>query len=546
MSLGRFLLDEGKARPHRLALAATAASAASVILLGVVNLAAETLSHPHRDAIDGRLALAFVVAGLIYYLAERDLVAQIGAAMEHAIHAVRMRLIDAVQEARLAEVETLGSEALFDGITQSARALSANSQFIALSIRSALLTAMVLLYILWLSVPGFLLVLAATGAAGVLYYRLGTRLRRRYGEMMDAEQRLFAVIEDLIHGFREVRLSSPRRDALKAHFERVSARATLIRIDVQSRAFRQLVAGHVSFFFMLAVVVFVLPAQISGFSDDVVKTSAAVIFMIGPLGGVIQAVTVLASAGSAAQRMLALDAQLQAMREPAGGITNLPPLAHALQLTAVSHAYPAVGNEAPFCVGPIDLRIARGETLFITGGNGSGKSTFLKLLTGLYVPREGWIALDDTVIGDDNRQAWREQFATVFADHHLFARTYGAADDELTARRAAHWLGVMELDHLIHFHAGRFNRTELSSGQRKRVLLVAALLLARPVLVLDEWAADQDPYFRRKFYREILPMLKAEGYTIIAVTHDDHYFDVCDRRIHLEQGRIIAPATEAA
>ena len=76
------------------------------------------------------------------------------------------------------------------------------------------------------------------------------------------------------------------------------------------------------------------------------------------------------------------------------------------------------------------------------------------------------------------------------------------------------------------------------SGQKKRVAMIAAILEKRPVCVFDEWAADQDPHFREKFYRVILPYLKAAGITVIAITHDDKYFDVADVRMHMADGKL--------
>ena len=86
---------------------------------------------------------------------------------------------------------------------------------------------------------------------------------------------------------------------------------------------------------------------------------------------------------------------------------------------------------------------------------------------------------------------------------------------------------------------GRFTSVELSSGQRKRLALVVALLEDRPVLVFDEWAADQDPGFRHFFYRTILRDLKARGKTIVAVTHDDRYFDQADRVLKMDFGQFV-------
>jgi len=75
-------------------------------------------------------------------------------------------------------------------------------------------------------------------------------------------------------------------------------------------------------------------------------------------------------------------------------------------------------------------------------------------------------------------------------------------------------------------------------GQKKRLAMVAALLERRKFLILDEWAADQDPEFRRHFYVEFLPELKAQGYTIFAISHDDAYFDAADRIYEIRNGQI--------
>jgi putative ATP-binding cassette transporter len=535
----KFFLEEGRASQRRLAAGAFLASLGSLLLLVTVNLAAAEISVQGEDRVDWSLAVLFVVAALMYYLAENDLIHQIGATMETAIDRVRMRLLDAVCRADYVAIERMGSSTLYESITQATGALSQNSQFIALSIRSALLTAMVLLYILYLSPVAFLLVLAGTVAVGVMYSKLGGRLAKRYATMMGVERRLFQAVGDLFDGFKEIRLSSRRSADLAHSFEAISGHSTAIRIDVQRRAFQQLIFGHVAFFFLLAVVVFVVPTYSAGFASDVVKISAAVIFMIGPLGGVIQAVTVMASAEAAARRALDLDALLATMAEPGSDQPQEPIDTDfdMLSLNSVLYAYPAAGDEQPFSVGPIDLRVRCGEVIFVTGGNGSGKSTFLKLLVGLYRPDHGHLALDGHAVGDRTRRSYRELFAAVFTDSYLFRRLYGVP--RIDAQEARRLLARLEMDRVTALDGDAFTRTDLSSGQRKRVMLVAALLAQRPVLILDEWAADQDPRFRRIFYREIVPELKARGITIIAVTHDDHYFDAADRRLHFEEGRMI-------
>jgi putative ATP-binding cassette transporter len=84
-----------------------------------------------------------------------------------------------------------------------------------------------------------------------------------------------------------------------------------------------------------------------------------------------------------------------------------------------------------------------------------------------------------------------------------------------------------------------FSTTKLSQGQRKRLALLTSLIEARPIHIFDEWAADQDPHYKEIFYSKLLPGLKAQGKTIIVVTHDDRYFHKGDRVVKLEDGKIV-------
>jgi len=103
----------------------------------------------------------------------------------------------------------------------------------------------------------------------------------------------------------------------------------------------------------------------------------------------------------------------------------------SLQLAGVEYRYPGEGDEAGFDVGPIDLELRRGELVFLVGGNGSGKSTLARLLTGLHRPAAGEIRLDGRVLQPHEWQAYRQLFASVYTDFHLFARLLGPAGTEV-------------------------------------------------------------------------------------------------------------------
>ncbi|HEF3470215.1 multidrug ABC transporter permease/ATP-binding protein [Campylobacter coli] len=190
-----------------------------------------------------------------------------------------------------------------------------------------------------------------------------------------------------------------------------------------------------------------------------------------------------------------------------------------------------------FHLNPVNLDLKKGESIFLIGKNGSGKSTFCMLLTGLFKPSEGEIFVDDMKIDDDNLDVYRSLVSAVFSDFHLFTKTLAKekfADEE----KIASWLEFLELKGKTRVEDHELVLTKLSTGQKKRLAMLIALLEERDILVLDEWAADQDPVFRRFFYKKLLPLLKEQGKTIFAITHDDAYFDSADRIFLAQNGEI--------
>ena len=210
----------------------------------------------------------------------------------------------------------------------------------------------------------------------------------------------------------------------------------------------------------------------------------------------------------------------------------------AIRLCDVSFSYAASGSFDPFSVGPINLEIRRGETLFLVGGNGSGKTTLLKLIAGLYEPSSGIIKVDDIPVTQSLRPSYRSLFAGVFSDFHLFNRLYGVGTVDLAT--ASDLLARMRISQKVQIVDGRFSTLDLSTGQRKRLALIASLLEDRLVYIFDEWTADQDPHFREEFYGKSFPDLKRQGKTIIAITHDDRYWKWSDRVVKLDYGQIVS------
>lgn len=536
------LLAEGDQRIYtRLAVFAAISGGSSSILLIVVNTAAEKIVDEGVDKVDWWLACAFAVLSILYFVSEIRLVGQIGAYIESGINRLRLRLVHLLANADYTQLERFGSARLYDAITQCSHTISQNSELLAISLRSVILLVCVLSYIFWLSALAFFLVVSTTLGAAWLYVRFGARLVHFYNEIRSIDGRMFEHVSDLFKGIREVRMSSARSAALGLAFEGSSSAKRIAGAQLHGFAFQQFTLGIVAFYALLAVVVFIVPVYSPGFSSSVMKVSTAVLFMIGPISAVVQAWTSLGAAESAASHMQTLANELQTMAEPPLDVPRieLPRDFEKISLQDVAFQYPNDDPEHGFRLSPFNVEIQHNEIIFITGGNGSGKSTLIKLLTTLYRPSSGMILVDDLPIGPRTLASYRGMISAIFSDFHLTPRLYGL--EQVPPEEAEYWLHKLEIGHLCGIKDGRFTNIDLSLGQRKRLALVAAILENRPLLILDEWAADQDPHFRCKFYREILPELKQRGFTVVAVTHDDHYFDAADRHIHLENGSIRQP-----
>jgi putative ATP-binding cassette transporter len=449
-----------------------------------------------------------------------------------------MQLINRVRHAGLWQLENFGQSRLFGSITQSCKIISSNSQYIAQAMRSVILIVTILLYILAISAIAFVFLTALLLAASAVYYRFGRSLEASQEDLAEHEARLFECVSDLFNGFKEQRLCSVRSRALGDAFSVQSAETMSARSEVHLRSWQQFVFGETTFNLMLGLVVFIVPIYSPAIGTDLVRIAAAVLFMMTPVFGLMQSLAVLRAAEAAAGRMMTLEGELAALEErgSTGEAEALSAQFAELRMEGIEFAFPASEGERAFALGPLDVCVRRGEVIFVTGGNGAGKSTFIKLLTSLYQPGRGQLKIDATPVSSTRLEAYRALIAPVFSDFHLFDRINGAGKvDTLAAEELLLWT---EMTHAAGIEGNRFTRTDLSTGQRKRLALVAALLESKPILILDEWAADQDSHFRMKFYREVLPELRRRGLTIIAVTHDDRYFDAADRILHIEEGRL--------
>ena len=403
-------------------------------------------------------------------------------------------------------------------------------------------------YLFSLSPVVFLLALVCL-ALGIVVNALSQRVWiRDYEAVRLAQDELHKQYRAIIDGAKELKISRPRRQ--RVHGLLLSGAADRIAV-LKSRAMRLHwiadAAGAAVFFAMIGL----LLAGRDRFGIDSAAISGAVIVLLyvkGPVEQIAGALPIFDQARIAFARIAALSAELD-QQEPDiplaadGQSTPQRPSPRRIELSGVTYAFPARPGVAAFVLGPVNLTIRAGELLFVVGENGSGKTTLIKLLLGLYAPQQGAILLDGQEVAAERRDDYRQLFSTIFSDYYLFDDlAYGALPEE-----AGPHLERLGIAHKVALDGDRFTTTDLSTGQRKRLALVQAWLERRPVIVTDEWAADQDPEFRRVFYEELLPQMQKQGRTLIVISHDDRYFHLADRILHMENGRIVEerPAARA-
>lgn len=522
----------------RLLAAALVSGVANGMLLTVIVTAASPADGEGPEPTLESFFL-FVAFLLLFFFAEKYVLDQAVRTLEGIIRGVRLRITDKLRKAELADFEKLGQPHIFAVLSQDTLQLGT----CAYEIMRVLSSLIVVLFGF-----GFIATLSENASMGMvllllfgvaIYWRNQRVIQKRMREGAEIEGRFFESLKHLLHGFKEQRLNAAKSDDLfENSLRHLAVENERVKSEMGFRINDDTVFAPVFFYLLIGFVVFVLP-QWSDVDEPTIQIVTMILFILGPLGNVVAAYPAMAKAEFSIDRVRALEAAIEGFAEPQSSVStrSTKPFerltTHELEYTYLDPA----GNPG-FTAGPFDLEFERGRIVFLVGGNGSGKSTFLLMLCGLYAPTRGHIKLNDRRITRETMSSLRECTSIVLQDFHLFDRLYGL--EEWDHERAEELVEELRLEGVTRvLPDGRIERVDLSMGQKKRLALLVTDLENRDVLVFDEWAADQDPESRRRFYTEILPALRARGKTVIAATHDDHYFDAADELIKLAEGKVV-------
>jgi putative ATP-binding cassette transporter len=491
-------------------------------------------------------ASLFLIALFLFFKSQQFVTITATAEIEAIIHKLRVRLMDMIRHSELLELERIGRSRIVAAVTSDTAVLTQASNMLCFTVQGAVLVFFVGLYVAYLSLTAFALTFVIVTGAGFIFHHKNKRLAAQKGESAAWERRLFDRLVDFLDGFKEVRLNAARSEDLFDDALEVSKTAANIKIRTQAETFKMIVTSQISMYILLGAVVFVAPnlSDTLG-ASSIAKTTTALLFIVGACFGLVQSIPILLNANAAADRIERLEAALHATVIPTErAAIAAPKRFERIEMHNITFRYVDKFSDTVFKIGPIDFSMRAGELIFITGGNGSGKSTFLRVLSGLYPPDSGEVLLDGRPITNATRDEYRGLMSAIFFDYHLFQRLYGLP--EATPGDIERLLAQFRLTDKTSLTNGEFRTLDLSGGQRRRLALIVSMLEKRPIMILDEWTAEQDPEFRRKFYDELLPDMMRAGATIVVITHDDRYLDELHlpaRRIRMDEGRIVEERT---
>ena len=523
---------------RKLFWASIVAGALQGLLLYVMNACIKELSAGSGISLRNFLLFVLCLVGLYKCL---NLSMSVSSKVARdLITGFEVRLSEKISQTSYAHFTSLDKGAIYEAITGSKDIINESAIMLPIFISSLTMLACSLIFSLFISVAGLVAVLIVMGLAAALFLLSDKNFMKALMSYRDSATDFQSSLKDVILGFTELKMNENRRKALFAEqIEPFSQEVVTRRTVADGYRVQNTVMYGLMVYFPVGALLFVLPQTGLITIEHCVKIVGITLFSTIPLIGLLSFMP-LAARGAFIVNGLetfehTLDTMLDSPPETGGPTEEFC----SIHITDASYVYPAPENGVqPFSLKIDKFSLSKGELVILRGGNGSGKSTFMQILAGLEPFTVGTILLNGESVAHMGAARYRTYFSVLFPDFHIFAGLYGM---DVEPDRVRMLLRRMALSEKVQYdpQTRRFSTTALSSGQRKRLAMACAILEGRPVILLDEVAADFDHHFRNVFYNELLPELKAEGRTILAISHDDRYFSVADRVLTMRYGEFV-------
>ncbi len=235
-------------------------------------------------------------------------------------------------------------------------------------------------------------------------------------------------------------------------------------------------------------------------------------------------------------------------------LPDMTKIEHTVEFRDVSFMYPGTTD---YQLRHVNIQFGLGERLAVVGMNGSGKTTFIKLLCRMYDPTEGDIFVDGKNIKEYDYKAYMKMFSVVFQDFKLFSMSVAenvAAGREYDAARVKTCLDAAgvggriaempkDIETCIYKNFDE-NGIEISGGEAQKIAIARALYKDAPIMVLDEPTAALDPLAEAEVYSRFNDMV--EGKTAVYISHRLSSCRFCSRIAVFDKGHLVEIGTHDA
>ncbi|MBA4534121.1 cyclic peptide export ABC transporter [Brevibacillus halotolerans] len=488
------------------------------------------------------LLFYFIIGIFMYVVSQKVLRSRLVTLTNQLVYEKRMELVDKLLQTSFSSLEQIEQGRIQATLNNDTEVISRAINIIITCVTNLITLVCCFIYLGVMNFYAFVLSALIIGLVAAIYYLIGEKANKLWEKTRDIQNVFFKFISDMTSGSKELTLHRRKREEFHLAVQESCAEYRDKRAEGDLKFANVFIIGELLFIIVIGCVVFIFPEIFKQMDVDMLRNYVFVfLYMTGPVNGLLNGLPQIVMIRISWKRITNMIQELALAKDKEQDKVILSESIKQpirMVVTDVSYDYEAQ-EERGFSVGPINFEFASGEIIFITGGNGSGKSTLAKLLTGLYAPVKGEISINGSKV---THAQLNQYYSAIFGDFHLFDRLYGI-DFMQNEKEIERYLEVLELQDKVKVENGVFSTTKLSTGQKKRLALLITYLEDRPICLFDEWAADQDPEYRRFFYQVLLPDMKQKGKCIIAITHDDQYFHIADKVIKMDAGQMKSPVS---
>lgn len=384
-----FLGKESNGAGYKIAIGSVIAGLANGAIVVFINMAARDFSN-----INFRLLALFAVCMAGFILTKKYALKQIAVIGRTSVYKTYVNIADHIRRSSLISFEDLGNEQVYTTLSENTEIIFEASRRLVSGTASLVMLTFSFVYIIFLSVTAFWISILIISCAAVVYLFNQKTINMELRNAIEKENEFFDFLKHLLQGFKELKMNMARsNDLIQNYLTRISEETRELKIHTESKFITNYIFAQVFFYILLASIIFILPQVTVTTPSVMVQIIAVLLFMLGPLGDVVDSFPLLSKANVAVEKIDRLEEVLESFDDTKDTAPDNPfekiTAIREIVMKKIEFSYPEKGGQRMFSVGPVNLKIGAGEIIFIVGGNGSGKTTFLKLLTGLYYPKEG-------------------------------------------------------------------------------------------------------------------------------------------------------------